>query len=172
LQRLFEMIRSRDHAWSFHRQFFFDRLVSLFNEWRMLILDYRVTYVCSRSVERRLWWDVKFDEASHQIWSETTHQTWRERLIKLDESDSSILTKATHQTWRKKRHFIKFDESVISSNLTRASSHQIWRERHLIKLLRRKTIFLLSDEQFCSDIWCEKLNLAENHLLCEDCCDK
>jgi hypothetical protein len=113
----------------------------------MLILDYRVTYVCSRSVERRLWWDVKLDEASHQTWSETTHQTWRKRLIKLDGSGSSDLTK-------------------------KASSHQTWRESHLIKFLKRKTVSLLSDEQFCSDIWCEELSLAENHLLCEDCCDK
>jgi hypothetical protein len=172
LQRLFEMIRSRDHAWSSHRQFSSDRLVSLFSEWRMLILDYRMTYACSRFVERRLWWDVKLNEASYQTWSETTHQTWRERLVKLDESDSSSLTRATHQSWRKKRHLIKLDESVISSNLTRASSHQTWRERHLIKLLRRKTVFLLFDEQFCNDTWCEELSLAENHLLCEDCYDK
>jgi hypothetical protein len=54
----------------------------------------------------------------------TTHQTWRKRLIKLDKSDSSNLTKATRQTWRK---------NVISLNLTKASSHQIWRKRHLIK---------------------------------------
>jgi hypothetical protein len=141
LQRLFEMIRSRDHAWSSHRLFFSDCLVSLFSEWRMLILDYRVTYVCSRSVERRLWWDVKLDEASHQTWSKTTHQTWRERLIKLDESNSSSLTKAIHQTWRKKRHLIKLDESVISSNLTKALSHQTWRKRHLIKLLKKKDNF-------------------------------
>jgi hypothetical protein len=52
------------------------------------------------------------------------------RLIKLDESGSSNLTK----------------KSVISSKLTKASSHQTW-DRRLIKLLRRKTIFyfLMSD---------------------------
>jgi hypothetical protein len=107
-----------------------------FDEWRMLILDYRVTYVCSRSVERRLWWDVKLDE--------TSHQTWRERLIKLDET--------SHQTWWKRlikrKRLIKFDErDVISSNLTKASSHQTW-DRHLIKLLKRETISLFSDEQY------------------------
>ncbi len=155
LQKLFEMIRSRDHARSSHRQFFFDSLISLFDEWRMLILDYRVTYVCSRFVERRLWWNVKLDKASHQTWNDssnltrTTHQTWREKA-------------SFHQTWRK-RHFI---------NLTKTSSYQIWRESHLIKLLKRKTISLLSDEQFCSDTWCEELSLAENHFLYEDCCDK
>jgi hypothetical protein len=155
LQKLFEMIHSRDHVWSFHRQFFSDRLISLFDEWRMLILDYRVTYVCSRFVERRLWWDVKFDEASHQTWSETTHQTWRKRLIKLDESDSSNLTKATHQTWRKERHLIKLDESVISSNLTKASSHQIWRKRHLIKFWKKEQFFyfLISDLMHRHMIW-------------------
>jgi hypothetical protein len=103
-----------------------------FDEWRVLILDYRVTYVCSRSVERRLWWDVKLDEASRQTWNETTHQIWRERLIKFDESDSSNLTK----------------ENVISFNLTKASSHQTWRKSHLIKLWERRTILLLSDKRF------------------------
>jgi hypothetical protein len=128
LQKLFEMIRSRDHAWSFHRQFFSDCLISFFDEWRMLILDYRVTYICSRFVERRLWWDVKLDETFHQTWSEATHQTW-ERFIKLDESDSSNLTRKTsfHQTWRKRR--LKLDENVISSNLTKVSSHQILRKK-------------------------------------------
>ncbi len=101
---------------------FFDRLISLFDEWRMLIFDYRVTYVCSRSVERRLWWDVKLDEASHQIWSN--------ELIKLDESDSSNLTEKTssHQTWQK-RHLIKLDDNVISSNLIRVLSHQTLRKK-------------------------------------------
>jgi hypothetical protein len=132
LQKLFEMIRFRDHTWSFHRQFFFDHLISFFDEWRMLILDYRVTYVCFRFVEQRLWWNVKLDETFYQTWNETTHQTWRKRFIKLDESDSSNLTKAIHQIWRKR--FIKFDEkNVISSNLTKASFHQIWRKRHFIK---------------------------------------
>jgi hypothetical protein len=139
LQKLFEMIHFRDHAWSFHRQFFFDRLISSFDEWRMLILDYRVTYVCSRSVEWRFWWDVKLDEASHQTWNEATHQTWK-RLIKLDESDSSNLTRKTsfHQIWRK-RHFIKSDENFISSNFEKEEQslyflindlvhqHMIWR---------------------------------------------
>jgi hypothetical protein len=134
LLRLFVMIRFRDHAWSSHRQFFW--LFSLaFDEWRMLILDYRVTYICSRLVERRLWWDViKLDE--------TSHQTHCERLIKLDESDSSKLTTSSHQIWRKR--FIKFDD-VISSNLMKAI-HQTWR-RHLIKFLKRKTVSLLFDER-------------------------
>jgi hypothetical protein len=116
----------------------------------------RATYVCSRLIERRLWWDViKLDEASHQI--------HRERLIKFDESDSSNLmnknvislnlTKTTHQIWRQKRHFIKSNEHVISSNF-----------------LKRKTILLFFDEQFCNDTWCEKLNFAEDHLLCKDKC--
>jgi hypothetical protein len=38
------------------------------------------------------------------------------RLIKLDESGSSNLTKAAHQTWREKRHLIKSDENLTSSN--------------------------------------------------------
>jgi hypothetical protein len=116
----------------------------------------RTTYVCFRFVERRLWWDViKLDE--------TFHQTHCERLIKFDESDlsnlmnesviSSNLTKTIHQTWRKKRHLIKSNERVISSNF-----------------LKRETISLFFDEQFCSDIWCEELSLAEDHFLCEDKC--
>jgi hypothetical protein len=113
---------------------FVDRLISLFDEWCMLILDYRVTYVCSRLVERRLWWDViKLDE--------TSHQTHCERLIKLDESDSSNLmsenvissnlTKTIHQAWRKKRHLIKSNERVISSNF--------WEERQFFYFLMSKT---------------------------------
>jgi hypothetical protein len=112
-----------------------------FDEWRMLILDYWVTYVCSWFVERRLWWDVKLDE--------TSHQTWRKRLIKLDESDSLNLTKETSS------HQI----------LTKASSYQIW-DRRLIKLLRRKVLFLLFDERFHAttrDIK-KKLNLAKDHF--------
>ncbi len=121
------MIHSRDHVWSSHRQFFFWSSNLTFSEWRMLILDYQVTYVCSRFVEQRLWWDVKLDE--------TSHQSWQKRLINLDESDlsnlisenviSSNLTKATHQTWWLKtssyqiwrKRLIKLNESVISSNL-------------------------------------------------------
>ncbi len=86
----------------------------------------RRTYVCSRFVERRLWWNVKLDETSHQTW---------ERLIKLDESDSlnlmnenvisSNLTKAIHQTWW--RHLIKSNERVISSIF--------WKERQFLYFL-------------------------------------
>ncbi len=118
---------------------------------------YRATYVYSRLVERCLWRNViKLDE--------TFHQSQSERLIKFDESDSSNLmsenvissnlTKAIYQIWRKKRHFIKSNERVILSNF-----------------LKKETFFLFFDEHFCSDIWwCEKFNLAENHLLCEDKC--
>jgi hypothetical protein len=95
----------------------------ILDEWRMLILDYRVMYIYSRFVERRLWWNVRLNETFHQI--------WRKRLIKLDENDSSNLIKKTssHQT------------------LTKASSHQIWNFR-LIKFLKRKAIFLFFDERF------------------------
>jgi hypothetical protein len=137
--RLFEMIRFRDHAWSSHRQFFWSSSLTF---WRMthtnsrlssdvcLFSICRATYVCSRLVERRLWWDViKLDE--------TFHQTHCEQLIKFDESDSSNLmsenvissklTKATHRTWRKRRHFIKLNERVISSNF--------WEERQFLYFL-------------------------------------
>jgi hypothetical protein len=134
---------------------FADRLASLFDEWRMLILDYRVTYVCFRLVERRLWWDViKLDEASHQ--------THCERLIKLDESDSSNLmsenvissnlTKTTHQTWRKKRHLIKSNERVMSSNF--------WEERQFFYFLMSKTSVATLDVK----------NLVLRKILFEDKC--
>jgi hypothetical protein len=88
----------------------------------MLILDYQMTYICSRFVERRLWWNVKLDE--------TFHQTWQKRLIKLDESDSLNFTK----------------ETSFHQILTKTSSHQIW-DRRLIQLLKRKAIFLLFNER-------------------------
>jgi hypothetical protein len=97
LLKLFVTIRFRDHAWLFHRHF---------DKWRMYILDYRVTYICSRFVERRLWWNViKLDETSHQILCE--------RLIKLDDVISSNF-------W-KERQFFYF---LMSSLLQR---HLIWK---------------------------------------------
>jgi hypothetical protein len=127
---------------------FFWSFSLIFDEWRMLILDYRVTYVCSRSVERRLWWNVRLNEAFHQI--------WRRRLIKLDENDLSNLTKETssHQTWRK-RHLIKF-EIVISSNF--------WKER-------QSFYFLMSDLMQRRVIWWyENLILQKIIFLCENTC--
>jgi hypothetical protein len=145
LQKLFETIHSRDHAWSSHRQFFWS-LSLILDEWRMLILDYRVTYVYSRFVERRLWWDVT-DETSQQI--------WRERLIKLDEWKRHLIK------WRKrfikldewKRHFIKFDESDSSNLMT--SFYQTFE--------KKDNFFTFWWVIFCSEIWYEELNLAENH---------
>jgi hypothetical protein len=122
----------------------------------MLILDYRVTYVCSRFVERRMF----ILDLSSDVYDETSLKLTR-HFIKFIMSDSSNLTKTLHQTWWVKRHLIKSNEHVISSNF-----------------LKIKTVSLLFDEQFCSDIWYEELNLAENHFLyenkclCEDCYDK
>ncbi len=132
--KLFKMICFRDHVWSFHRQFcwsfnlIFWRITHAYSR---LLSDVclfsicRATYAYFRFIERCLWWDViKLDEAFHQIHCE--------RLIKFDE-------------WR--RHFIKSKEDD-SSNLTKkTSSYQIKWTRHLIKLLKRKTVFLFSDEQ-------------------------
>jgi hypothetical protein len=112
LQNLFEMIRFRDHAWLSHLQFFSDRLISIFDEWRMLILD------LSSDV-----YDETSDLTKHLIKLEVR------RLIKL-ESDSSNLTKATHQTWRERRHFLKLDENFISSNLTKVSCHQTLKKKN------------------------------------------
>jgi hypothetical protein len=101
--RLFETIRSRDHAWSSHRQFCWSfNLIFLTNdaclfsiiEWRIFVLD--------------LSSDV-YDETSLNL---TKH------LIKLIVSDSSNLmsenvissnlTKTTHQTFEKKDSFSTF----------------------------------------------------------------
>jgi hypothetical protein len=83
--KLFETIHFRDYAWSFHRQFFW--LFNLiFDEWRMLILDYRVTYVCSRFVEQRMF---IFDLLS-DVYDETSLNLTR-FFIKLIVSDSSNL---------------------------------------------------------------------------------
>jgi hypothetical protein len=129
LQRLFEwfiLVIMLDH---FIVSFFWSSSLT-FSEWRMLILDYQVMYVCSRSVERRL------TKTTHQTWwmKTSSHQIWRKRLIKSDESDSSNLTKATsHQIFEKED-----------------SSSSFW-----------WTIL-------CSDTWCEELSLAEDHFLYED----
>jgi hypothetical protein len=126
LLKLFVTIRSRDYVWSFRRQFFW-LFNFVFDEWRMSILDYRMTYARSRLVERRLWWNViKFNK--------TFHQTHYKRFIKFDENDSSNL----------------MNENVISSNLTKAI-HQIW-WRYLIKFSKRKTIFFFWWVIFCNDI--------------------
>jgi hypothetical protein len=84
----------------------------------------RTTYVCSRLVERRLWWKViKIDE--------TFHQTRCERLINFDENDLSSLMN---------ENVISSNDESDSSNLTKTtSSHQIFS--------KRQTIFLLFDEQ-------------------------
>ncbi len=127
MTRLFETIHSRDHAWSFHRQFFWSSNLT-FDEWRMLILDYRVMYVYSRSVERRMF----ILDLSSDVYDETSLNLTR-HLIKFVVSDSLNLTKAIHQiwwmktfsyqmtkaihqTWRKQRHLIKSNQRVILSN--------------------------------------------------------
>ncbi len=115
----------------------------IFDEWRMFILDYWTTYVCFRFVERRMF----ILDLSSDVYDKTSLNLTR-HFIKLIVSDSSNLTKATHQnlmnenvislnltkaihqTWRRKRHFIKSNERVISSNF-----------------LKRKTVFLLCNKQ-------------------------
>ncbi len=138
LQKLFETIHSRDHAWSSHRQFF---------SWSSNLTFWRMTHVHSRlssdvydetSLMKHL---IKLDEndssnltnATQQTWwmktsshqmTKATHQTW---WVKTSFYQT---TKAIHQTWQKQRHFIKSNQRVISSNFS-----------------KRQTIFLLSDEQ-------------------------
>jgi hypothetical protein len=140
-----------------------------FDEWRMLILDYRMTYICSRFVERRLWWDVT---------DEISHQTWRERLIKLDESDSSnsmnenvILSNDENDLSNlMNENVISSNDESDSSNLTKAtSSHQVEWARHLIKFFEQTdSFFTFWWAIFCSDTWCEKLSLAESRFLSQD----
>jgi hypothetical protein len=87
------MIHSRDYAWLFHRQFFFWSFSLIFSEWRMLILDYQVTYVCSRFVERDMLVLDFSSDVYHETLSLTKHFIKIRRLIKFDESDSSNLTR-------------------------------------------------------------------------------
>jgi hypothetical protein len=130
-----------------------------FDEWRMLILDYRVTYVCSRFVE----WRMFVFDFSSDVYDKTSLNLTK-HLIKLIVSDSSSLrsenvissnlTKTTHQIWRKKRHLIKSNERVISSNFFE----------------KKDSLFTFWWANFCSDTWCEKLSLAKDSFLCEDKC--
>jgi hypothetical protein len=107
--KLFKTIRSRDHAWSSHRQFFIFFFWSsslAFDEWHAhsrLSSNVCLFSICRTTfmMRRRLW------NISSNL-RKTTHQTWRKRLIKI---------------WREQRHLIKLDDNVISSNL-RSSSHQ------------------------------------------------
>jgi hypothetical protein len=118
---LLEIVWNDSFSWScliISSSIVFDRLISLLTndacifsiiEWRMFVLD-----------------------LSNDVYDETS---FMKHLIKLEKNDSSNLTKATHQiwrkrfikTWREQRHLIKFDDSVISSNL-RSSSHQTFEE--------------------------------------------
>jgi hypothetical protein len=95
----FETIYSRDYAWLFHRQFL-DCLISFFDKWRMLILDYRVTCARSRFIERRM---LVLDLSS-DVYDETSLNLTK-YLIKLIVSDFSNLMKVTHQIWWEKRYF-------------------------------------------------------------------
>jgi hypothetical protein len=113
-------------------------------EWRMFILDLSSdVYDETSNLTKHF---IKFDK--NDSLNLTRH------FIKLDESDSSNLIKATYQTWWKRRHFIKFDESVISSNL-RSSSHQtFWKKRQCF-------YYLMSDTVSCNNAWYKEFNLAK-----------
>jgi hypothetical protein len=56
--------------------------------------------------------------------------------------------------------------------LTKAtSSHQVELARYLIKFFEKTdNLFTFWWAIFCSDTWCEELNLAESRLLSEDKC--
>jgi hypothetical protein len=164
--RLFKTIRSRDHAWSFHRQFFwsFNRT---FDEWRILIFDYRVTNACFRFVERRMF----ILDLSSDVYDETSLNLTK-RFIKFIVSDSSNLTKTIyqiwwmktsfHQIWRKR--FSKFDErNVISSSRISTSSHQtFWTERQFFYFLRSDfaTTFDVKNLILQKIIFCAKINIC------------
>jgi hypothetical protein len=121
---------------------------------------------CSFSI---IEWRMPVLDLSSDVYNETSSLT--RHFIKLEKSDSSNLTKATHQTWWVKTSFhqiwrkrlIKLDD-VISLSRTNASSHQTFE--------KKDSFFIFWWTIFCSDTWWKKLSLAENHLLCEDCCDK
>jgi hypothetical protein len=113
---------------------------------------------CSFSI---IEWCMSVLDLSSDVYDETSSLT--KQLIKLDENDSSNLTRtthqtrATHQTWRKRRHLIKLDESVFSSNL-RSSSHQtFWEERQFF-------YFLMSNTISCNNAWYEELSFAKDYF--------
>jgi hypothetical protein len=127
---------------------FSDRLVSL------LTND-----ACSFSI---IEWHMPVLDLSSGVYDATSDLT--KHLIKLDESGSSNLTKATHQTWRKRRHLIKLDESVISSNL-RSSFHQTFEKKDNFSTFW----WAIS----CSDAWYDDMRnliLQKIIFLCEDRC--
>jgi hypothetical protein len=109
LQKLFKTIRFRDHAWSFHRHFWLFNLIS--NEWRMLILDHRMTYARSRRVERFIWWNDS-DRVISSNW-EWFIKFDDDILLNLMRISSNFDERNLIKFWW--RYFIKFDD--ISSNL-------------------------------------------------------
>jgi hypothetical protein len=62
------------------------------------------------------------------------------------------------------RHLIKSDESGLSNLMT--PSHQVERARHLIKLLRRRTVSLLFDEQSSAATIDEKNLVLQKIIFC------
>jgi hypothetical protein len=128
-----ETIHSRDHAWSSHRQFFSDRLIS-----------FLTNDACSFSI---IEWRMSVLDLSSDVYDETSHQTWRKRFIKLDEWKRHLIE------WRKrlikldewKRHLIKSDESD-SSNLMSDISSNFEKER-------QSFYFLISDLMHRYIVW-------------------
>ncbi len=112
----FRFVFCWDCLWRFVLVIMLDHFIVIL--WRMFILDCRVTYICSRFVERRLWWDViKLDErshwmtkATHQTWwmKTSSHQIWRKRLIKSDERHLIKL-------WERKTIFLLSDKRSHAS---------------------------------------------------------
>jgi hypothetical protein len=150
------LFRSRDHAWSSHRQFC----------WSFSLAFWRVTHAHSRLSS-----DVYlFSILSSGVYNETSLNLTR-HLIKLIVSDSSNLTKATHQTWWVKtsshqiwrERLIKLDErNVISSSRTIASFHETFEKRDSSSIFDEQTSAATFDVR--------KFSLAKDSFLCEDKC--
>jgi hypothetical protein len=155
----FKFVLCRDYLKRFILVFMLDHFMISFFWSSNLILT---NDACSFSI---IEWRMSVFDLSSDVYDETLSLI--KHFIKFDKNDSSNLTKATHEIWlkrfikldEKKRHFIRFNESVISSSL-RSSSHQIFE--------KKDNFFTFWWVISCQYVIWEKFNLAEDHfLLCE-----
>jgi hypothetical protein len=116
---------------------------------RFIIYTFDTTYVYFRLIERL------YDKTSLNLTRHFIKLVVSNSLNLINENVILLnLTKAIHHTWRKKRYLIKSNKRVISSNIFE----------------KRDNLSTFWWAIFCSDIWCEKLSFAKDHLLCKDKC--
>jgi hypothetical protein len=134
--RLFETIRSRDHAWSSHHQFC----------WSSSLI-FLTSDACSFSI---IEWRMPVFGLSSGVYDETSLNLTK-HLIKLIVSDSSNLTKRLIKLDEWKHHLIKSDED---------DSSNFWEERQSFYFLMSKNfcsdtwcekLSLAEDSLLCED---------------------